>query len=198
LKIDDAFAGRRGKCPRCGQGLVVPAAAPAVNQPKRAVAPSEVPLAALVGRPRHDDVEEWIDMTSMVDIVFFLLIFFMVTSLNSEQASIDMPVPQTRQTASGAAAGRKSVEDFESDDEFIIVRIDADDTVWVEDAEALTPTDVVVKLRDTRDNAGGKQAATKLLVLADGDSHHGTAVMVLDAGREAGIEDVRLAVQEET
>lgn len=197
LKVPDSAAGKKGKCPRCGAVVELPAAAAPAEKPK-AKHRQGVALADLIPGRREADHEEWIDMTSMVDIVFFLLIFFMVTSLNSQQASIDMPVPQPQPGAAGSTAGKKSVEDYESDDDFIVVRIDADDTVWVDDAEAPTPTDIIAKLRDKMEPAGAGQAsASRVLVLADGDAHHGTAVMVLDAAHEVGLNDVRLAVQEE-
>ena len=41
---------------------------------------------------KHEDL---IDMTAMVDIVFFLLIFFLVTSMQSLESVINLPAPQT-------------------------------------------------------------------------------------------------------
>ncbi|MBI2825217.1 MAG: biopolymer transporter ExbD [Planctomycetia bacterium] len=134
----------------------------------------------------------------MVDIVFFLLIFFLVTSLNTQQASIESPVPESRRAASeGRAAAARTVVDFENDEDFIIARIDADNTVWVEDALAPSPAEVLSKLRSSMRGAGAKGSPSRLLVLAHGDAHHGMAVMVLDAAQEAGLADVRLAVRDE-
>ncbi|MBX7073118.1 MAG: biopolymer transporter ExbD [Pirellulales bacterium] len=191
LKAPDSLAGRKAKCPRCGAEVPIPKP---VRQPADSAQESvDSPLAALVPARPSRDHEEWIDMTAMVDVVFFLLIFFMVTSLNSQQASIEMP-PAAARPGAGQPSARRSVEDFESDDSFIIVRIEADNSVWIEDEQAPTPTDLVQGLR-RRLAADGKDAPTRMLVLANGDAHHGAAVMVLDAGRDAGLADVRLAVE---
>ena len=61
-------------------------------------------------------VEDLVDMTAMVDIVFFVLIFFMVTSMEGVYSSIKMPSPDPQKTAS---SGRRSVTDFESDKEYV-------------------------------------------------------------------------------
>ena len=50
--------------------------------------------------------EDLVDMTAMVDIVFFLLIFFMVTSMQGTFSSIRMPAPDSE---SIAKTGKKSI-----------------------------------------------------------------------------------------
>ena len=52
-------------------------------------------------RPKHEDL---IDMTAMVDIVFFLLIFFLVTSMQSIEAVISI----ARAGAAGERAGQRA------------------------------------------------------------------------------------------
>ncbi len=196
LKVADSLAGKRGKCPRCGAVVNVPTPPRAGRFGPTASASHASSFASLLPASRKADHEEWIDMTAMVDVVFFLLIFFMVTSLNSQQSSIEMPVPESEQSAAASASKRRTIADFESDDEYLIVRIESDDTVWIDDVEARTRTDIVQKIRQgIRGDAAGPN---RLLVLANGDAHHGRAVMVMDAGREAGIEDIRLAVEEDS
>jgi biopolymer transport protein ExbD len=53
---------------------------------------------------------------------------------------------------------------------------------------------LLVKLRETLDKA---QAPRRMLVLGNGDARHATVVRVLDAGNEVGLEDVRLAIEDE-
>ncbi len=43
-------------------------------------------------------VEDLVDMTAMVDIVFFVLIFFMVTSMQGVFSSISLPAPTRRKS----------------------------------------------------------------------------------------------------
>ncbi len=127
-------------------------------------------------------------MTAMVDIVFFLLIFFMVTAMQGVASSIAMPPPDQQKAA---AQGRRSVSDFEKDGDFAIVRIDRDNTVWLEGSEIPSEQELRVRLR------AAHQIANKLLVLGSGDAQHGTVVMVLDVGNDVGMEEVRLAVSDE-
>jgi biopolymer transport protein ExbD len=131
--------------------------------------------------------EDLVDMTSMVDIVFFLLIFFMVTGMQGVAASISLPPPDAQKTS---AKGQRSVASFESDESFIVVRIDSDDSIWLEGAEIPSEQELRSRLRAMRKS----RTISKMLVLGHGDAHQATAVMVLDAGNDIGVEDLRLAV----
>ena len=75
-------------------------------------------MAAPTKKPIFEDL---VDMTAMVDIVFFLLIFFMVTSMAGSFSSIGMPTPDPQKTA---ARGQRSAADFDQDKEYIVVRVD--------------------------------------------------------------------------
>jgi len=136
-------------------------------------------------------VEDLVDMTAMVDIVFFVLIFFMSTSMQDVQSSIKMPTPQSQKSA---AQGRRSVADFEKAD-FVIVRIDRDSTVWLNDREIPSEQELLVQLRAVRQSSS---SANKMLVLGNSEAKTGTVVMVLDAGMEAGMNDMQLAVDDES
>jgi biopolymer transport protein ExbD len=136
-------------------------------------------------------VEDLVDMTAMVDIVFFVLIFFMSTMMQSAQSSINMPTPESRKTAS---QGRRSVADFEKAD-FVIVRIDRDNAVWLNDREIPSEQELLVQLRTIRKERAG---TNKMLVLGNSDAKSGTVVMVLDAGNDAGMEEMQLAVDDES
>lgn len=147
--------------------------------------PSMVPPAKKL------DVEELIDMTAMVDIVFFLLIFFLVTSMHTLDSTIPMPTPDPQK---GAAKEPQTVAAIDADDSYVVVRIDKNDKITVEGAEVRSERDLLFKLRDLRLAASRPE---KLLVIGHGDATHGTAVMILDAGRELGMDQVKLTVQDE-
>ena len=70
-------------------------------------------------------------MTAMVDIVFFLLIFFLVTSMASLESVINLPSPK----ASSSSAATTQPNDYLNDPTFIVVTIDEDDIVYVDDEE---------------------------------------------------------------
>lgn len=150
------------------------------------------PEEPLVKAAMKIDFEELIDMTAMVDIVFFLLIFFLVTSMNAIDSSVPLPAPDPQKTG---ASDSRSVAELESDSEFIIVRIDRNDAIFVNDIEVRNEKDLLFKLRDLRTSGSRPD---KMLVVGHGDANHGTAVMVLDTGREVGIEQVRLSVADDS
>ena len=197
LKVGDELAGQIAVCLGCDRQLEVPQAAVSgtsapASRPivKGAVSDSHEDEPALVKPLPHIDHEELIDMTAMVDIVFFLLILFLVTSMQSLDSAILMPSPDPQK-----GAGREQkIEDPESDDEYVIVRIDKNDVIQVDGVAVQDVTDLVAKLRELR---FGARQSTKMLVVGNGDASHGMTVAVLDSGHEAGMERVRLAISDD-
>jgi biopolymer transport protein ExbD len=147
------------------------------------------PSAMLWQPARRPIFEDLVDMTAMVDIVFFLLIFFMVTSMQGLYAALEVPPPESKKAATKI---RRTLRDYETDAQFVIVRIDRDDTVWLDDVEVPSEQDLREKLRSR--HRGG---VNKLLILGSGDASHGKVVMVLDSGCDAGIEELQMAVDAE-
>jgi biopolymer transport protein ExbD len=137
-------------------------------------------------------VEDLVDMTAMVDIVFFVLIFFMVTSMEGVYSSIQMPSPDPQKVA---ASSKRSVSDFQSDKEYVVVRIDKENVLWVNDVEVASQQELLVRLREIRQ---GNSSLNKMLVLGNSEAKNGTVVEVLDAGNDVGMEQVQLAVDDES
>lgn len=138
--------------------------------------------------PMHIDHEDLIDMTAMVDIVFFLLIFFLVTSLKAIESSLPVPSPTPRQ---GAGASPSLAPNEEPDDDQVIVSIDARNQLEVDGVAVGGPDELLVRLRQLR---RGASPPRKMLVQGHEDATHGTAVAVLDVGYEAGFEKVGLSI----
>ncbi len=174
------------KCPKCKTKTFLdqetePAAEAGDNE-------HEAPLS----RPgQHIDQEELIDMTAMVDIVFFLLIFFLVTSMQSLGSTIPLPSPDAQK---GSGTGLQTLQDFEESADYVVVNIDRNDAMQVDGLPVGGPDDLLLRLQELRRAPGGPD---KLLVVGHGDASHGAAVMVLDAGHEAGMERVRMSIQSE-
>jgi biopolymer transport protein ExbD len=136
-------------------------------------------------------VEDLVDMTAMVDIVFFVLIFFMSTSMQGVFSSINMPAPDPQKVA---AQGRRSLAQFEKAD-YVIVRIDRDNVMWLNDREIPSEQELLVQLRAVRQSSS---ISNKMLVLGNSEAKTGTVVMVLDAGSDAGMDELQLAVDDES
>jgi biopolymer transport protein ExbD len=130
--------------------------------------------------------QDLVDMTAMVDIVFFLLIFFLVTSAQLLQSVIAVPTPDPDEETAAP-----TVMQSETDDEFIVVKIDRDDTVYLDDDVIPSQQELIVRLRDLRE---GGEDVLGIMVLGNEECSHEAVVKAIDAGAEAGMQRIRLGV----
>lgn len=207
LKASAELAGRHIRCSGCDSVLIVPAEPatlethapdaqvgrlPSEPGPNRPAQPHHTTIEPPLNLRRKDLPDDGLDMTPMVDCTFLLLIFFMVTAAFALQKSIELPTPDR---AEGTA--QQQVIEPEEDD-YVVVRIDRDNTVWVNDVEAPSSHDVLSRIKEARAGTGGTGSGPrKLLVEAHGDSRHETVVMVLDMGTAAGMDGIRLKTIED-
>lgn len=133
--------------------------------------------------------EDLVDMTAMVDIVFFLLIFFMITTASGFLSCIAMPPPKQDGSANTA---RRTAADLDQDSECVTVRIDAQNRFFIDDVEFPTEADLRERLRGAR-----ALQAKKLLIKAHGDAFNGSFVLVQDIGSELDFEEFMLSVAKE-
>ncbi|HID78148.1 MAG TPA: biopolymer transporter ExbD [Planctomycetaceae bacterium] len=186
LRADDRYAGANVKCPRCAAKLVVPGGARAgPEEPAAEQIDAEPQQALRFGGYRAKD--EGLDMTPMVDVTFLLLIFFMVTAAFHLQKAIEVPAPQQEEESTQA----RTREEIEQDDDYIIVEVKPDNSIFVEDREAPSEQELLALLREYREQR------SSLMVFADEEALHEKVVMALDAGNAVGIEDIRLATVSE-
>jgi len=202
LVADDQYTGARFRCPGCRQPVTVPraedllASGAAGARAVTSAAAEEEGIPPVSFEAKHGTDDE-IDMTPMIDCVFLLLIFFLVSATFALQKSLEVPAPERQDNAPKKA---RSIEELEADEDCIVVKIDAAksgekrDTIFVNGNEAPSEQDLLVKLREARNRPGaGGRKPSSLLVLADGEARHGTVVMAIDAGNGVGMENVRLA-----
>ena len=83
---------------------------------------------------------------------------------------------------------------MEKDDDFIIVRIDQENLVWIDDREVPTRQELMSRIRAAREEGTG--APQGLLVAAHPDARHATIVMCFDVGQLLKISNMRFAVDE--
>jgi biopolymer transport protein ExbD len=123
--------------------------------------------------------EAEMDMTPMIDVVFQLLIFFMIAATYLVQKTLDMPKPEPSEE--GAAA----VTMAELEKNNIIVKISRGGEITVQ-GKPTAVGDLVSTLKDAK-----KTAANAELVLdVDDEVEHELVVKVLDAAGGAQIEKV--------
>ncbi|UZE97072.1 ExbD/TolR family protein [Alkalimarinus alittae] len=118
-----------------------------------------------------------IDMTPMLDIVFIMLIFFIVSSNFIREAGVEI----NRPTASTAE---------QKENAGIMIAITPDDQIWLDqkqiDIRMIRPT--LEKLKVEQPNIG-------ILIQSDQDARTGTLIKVMDQVKLAGIEQIAVATK---
>jgi biopolymer transport protein ExbD len=125
----------------------------------------------------EDDTE--INLTPMLDVVFIMLIFFIVTASFVKEAGIDVNKP------AAATAEKKERGN-------ILVAITDRGQIWI-DKRPVDPR--AVRANIERLHAENPQGS--VVIQADKNSKNGLLVDVMDAAREAGILNVSLAANPE-
>ena len=125
----------------------------------------------------RDREESEVNLTPMLDVVFIMLIFFIVTASFVKEAGIDITRPPA------ATAERKERGN-------ILIAITANDQIWIDrrqvDARA-------IRANIERLHAENPQGS--VVIQADKDSKNGLLVQVMDAARLAGVSSVALAAE---
>jgi biopolymer transport protein ExbD len=128
-----------------------------------------------VRKRRHKTDEAEINIAPMLDIIFILLIFFIVTTSFVKEFGIDMSRP------SNAPPKTEKIS------EVIFVKIDASDQIFIEDR--LTDIRAV---RANIESALAASAESPVVVAAARESDAGVLVRVVDQARVAGAVRVSL------
>jgi biopolymer transport protein ExbD len=194
FKAPAELAGRVVSCSACRTRLTVPFPF-SENAPAATEEHPEEHEAFSLDMPKRPVFEDLVDMTAMVDIVFFLLIFFMVTSMQGLYSAIAIPPPSAEKASSKV---KRNVSDYENDAEYAVVRIDRDNTVWMDGDKIPSEQELRIRLRAARQGVKGAPPMKKLMVLGNGDAHTAAIVKVIDAGNDAGMDEVQLALDEES
>jgi biopolymer transport protein ExbD len=135
----------------------------------------------------------------MVDVTFLLLIFFMVTASFTMQKSLNVPKPET----SEASPQPQTIQDFNENPDYVIVRVDGNNTFHVgaaafdDEIEAPNEQELLVRLRQARQGDAQGNVPSKMLVLANGGATHERVVVAIDAGNDVGMEEVQLVTVED-
>ena len=122
-----------------------------------------------------EDEESSVDITPMLDVVFIMLIFFIVTATFVKESGIDVDKP---------SAATVVVQERAS----ILIAIDADNNVWVNRRQVDIRSVRAIVERLHAENPKGK-----LVIQADRESINDMLVKVMDASRQAGVYDIALA-----
>lgn len=133
-------------------------------------------------RPSHSEHSAKaanVNLTPLIDMVFILLIFFLVTASFTKEAGIEVDRPSA-QTAVRQEASN------------LVIAIDKNNEIWVENRN--------IDIRTIRAYVEQQQAQNpegSVIILADKDSRAGMTVDVLDQVRLAGVSNVAIAAERE-
>jgi biopolymer transport protein ExbD len=120
-----------------------------------------------------------INVTSLIDVVFLLLLFFVVTSTFLERPGIDLSLPEAG-TAEVAAR------------EDVTVRLGADGALFVGE-EPVAADDLEAAIRERLEEGG----TDRVVLEADEAATHGRVVDAMDAARDAGAASLVVATRPE-
>ena len=127
---------------------------------------------------QEQDEKEEIDMTPMLDVVFILLIFFIVTASFVKEAGIDVNRPEA------ATAVKKERAN-------ILVAISDEGDIWINKRKVDIRT---VQANIERLKAENPQGT--VVIQADKKATTDILIKVMDSARAAGVFDVSIAAQE--
>lgn len=126
---------------------------------------------------RREDPE--INLTSMIDVVFLLLIFFMVSTTFVREASLSLQLP----TASSAPTTDTP--------QIVEIVVGADGRYFFGDQEVVSPSPAT--LRRALLAAADSDTGRTLVIRADARAPHQSVVTVMDVAGRAGFQQVQLA-----
>jgi biopolymer transport protein ExbD len=128
-------------------------------------------------KTRREAEEAAIDLTPMLDVVFIMLIFFIVTTSFVKEAGIDVNRPKA------AKAQQKPTATI-----FVAVR--ANGEIWL-DKRAVD----VERVGATIEKLLAESPTDTVIVQADKEAKHGVVVSVMDQIKLAGIEKISIAAE---
>jgi biopolymer transport protein ExbD len=129
-------------------------------------------------------VRDDLDMTSLVDICFLLLVFFMITASFHVQKSLQVASPEADDSAASAAPV-VTLEDITG--ESVVVEIDEQDRIKIDE----NAVNGMQQLKDVLISKRQTEQKTDVLIEHAYKSTHGTVVEVTAAAMEIGMQKVR-------
>ena len=119
-----------------------------------------------------------IEIAPLIDIVFILLIFFVVTSTFIRENTLEIDLPSSHSTVKVESEGA------------IEIHITANDEISVGDQ--LVPIATVDSLMEELTGRTSDTDSRRVVIKADADARHETVVLVLDAVNLLGLTEVSI------
>ncbi len=125
---------------------------------------------------RRDDMEPHINVTSLIDVLFLLLMFFMLTTTFVKDAELKIQLP------------RASIAPNDKASQGLEVAVDARGRYFINGRELINTSPEILK-EGIRKMAQGK-AEQPFIVRADARAQHQAVVTLLDVASQLGYGDI--------
>ncbi|MDB9969196.1 biopolymer transporter ExbD [Porticoccaceae bacterium] len=134
--------------------------------------------------PRRPQRDNSINLTPLIDVVFLLLIFFMVTTTFTRETRMLISLPEAEAETESIAREEKVVE--------LVVSKDGSYAV---DGQSLINRDIKTIMAALKDASAG-DSKIPLVITADALSTHQAVITAMDAAGRLGFETLNIATQQ--
>jgi biopolymer transport protein ExbD len=129
---------------------------------------------------RRDEVD--LDITPLIDVVFLLLIFFMVSTTFEHNSEINITLPSS------------SKEITQAKPDAVNVGLDAQGNIYINDKSLVNAQLETIKAALSDALVGLNEPP--VIISADSNATHQSVVRVMDAARQLGLVKITFATQE--
>ena len=130
-----------------------------------------------IGSGRKEELD--VNITPLIDVVFLLLIFFMVSTTFERESEIEIVLPQ-------AAANAVPTDKF-----VLEVTVDAEGTYYVNGKRVINSK--IGTLKKAMQQAAGDRKDPPIVLSADAQTPHQAVITVMDAARQLGFVHLNFA-----
>ncbi|MDH5191330.1 MAG: biopolymer transporter ExbD [Gammaproteobacteria bacterium] len=127
--------------------------------------------------------EPEVNLTSLIDVVFLLLIFFMVSTTFTRESDITIDLPQS------------SSKEVTDDQKPLELMIDQRGLYFINDQRVTSTSTDMLKRALKKSTADIKDP--RLVIRADGNAPHQSVITAMDAARQLGIVKITFATRQD-
>lgn len=132
-------------------------------------------------RPKQKEVLD-VNITPLIDVVFLLLIFFMVSTTFKHESEITINLPESSSVSPP------------KDDNIIEIAIDSKGTYYI-DKRQVVNTELKTVMRALEKIAGDRKTPV-ILISADAQTPHQSVIVAMDAARKLGFVNLSIATKQ--
>lgn len=132
------------------------------------------------GHKKEEGVE--VNLTPLIDVVFLLLIFFMVSSTFDRHAKLKVQLPQA------ATQAQQKVDDP------LVLSIDSKGKYYIDDRQLVN--EKLTTLKAALKKTVADRTNVTILLRADGNASHQSVVRAMDAAAQLGLTKLSIATVE--